>query len=82
MYDDPCETRQELSNVVGKVYNLCRVKTIRVAVVHGYGQLVRPHLMWMRNSTPILCFNEDEVVGIVEKVQDLIIPNIYLLGKD
>ena len=44
MYDDPCETRQELSNVVGKVYNLCRVKTIRVAVVHGYGQLVRPSL--------------------------------------
>ena len=29
---------------VGKVYNLCRVKTIRVAVVHGYGQLVRPPL--------------------------------------
>ena len=67
MYDDPCESRQELSNVVGKVYNLCRVKTIRVAVVHGYGQLVRPHLMWMRNSILILCFNEDEVVGIVEK---------------
>ena len=44
MYDDPCKTLQELSNVVGKVYNLCKVKTIRVAVVHGYGQLVRPHL--------------------------------------
>ena len=29
---------------VGKVYNLCREKTIRVAGVHGYGQLVRPHL--------------------------------------
>ena len=67
MYDDPCKSRQELSNIVGKVYNLCRVKTIRVAVVHGYGQLVRPHLKWMRNSILILCFNEDEVVGIVEK---------------
>ena len=44
MYDGPCESRQEVSDVVGKVYNLCRVKTIRVAVVHGYGQLVRPHL--------------------------------------
>ena len=38
--------------------------------------------MWMRNSTPMLCFNEDEVVGIVEKVQDMIIPDMYLLGKD
>ena len=44
MYDDPCESRQEVSDVVGKVYNLCRVKTIRVAVVHGHGQLVRPSL--------------------------------------
>ena len=38
--------------------------------------------MWMRNSIPKLCFNEDEVVGIVEKVPNMIIPNIYLLGKD
>ena len=37
---------------------------------------------WMRNSIRKLCFNEDEVVGIVEKVQDMIIPMIYLLGKD
>ena len=37
---------------------------------------------WMRNSILKLCFNEDEVVGIVEKVQNMIIPNIYLLGKD
>ena len=36
---------------------------------------------WMRNSTPMLCFNEDEVVGIVEKVQDMIIPNIYCWVK-
>ena len=72
-----------VSNVVGKVYHLCRVKTIRVAVVHGYGQLVRPHLMWMRNSTPMLCFNEDEVVGIVEKGSGHDYTKyIYLLGKD
>ena len=58
------------------------LKTIRVAVVRGYGQLVRPHLMWMRNSTLMLCFNEDKVVGIVEKVQNMIIPIKYLLGKD
>ena len=44
MYDDPCETRQEVLNVVGKVYNLCRVETIRVAGVHGHGQLVRSHI--------------------------------------
>ena len=37
---------------------------------------------WMRNSTQMLCFNEDKVVGIVKKVQDLIKPNIYWLGKD
>src|SRR3954470_24249993 len=42
-YDDPWGHTADVSNVVGKLYNLCRVKTIRIAGVHGHGQLVRPH---------------------------------------
>ena len=71
MYDDPCKTRQEFSNVVGKVYNLCRVKTIRVAGVHGYGQLVRPHL-WgsgLSNLVPKIMLHDGYVV---DRVQDMI----------
>ena len=36
----------------------------------------------MRNSILKLYFNEDEVVGIVEKGPDMINSIIYLLGKD
>ena len=47
-YADPWGHTSDVSNVVGKVYNLCRVKTIRVAGVRGHGQLVRPHFVGNR----------------------------------